>query len=125
MSDLGEGTPELILMATGSEVSLILQAGAKLSEEGVNVRLVSFPSWELFEEQAEEYREAVLPGTIKARLAVEAGVSQGWKRWVGDSGMAISIEKFGASAPYQLIYEHYGLTVENIVSHARALLSKS
>jgi transketolase len=124
MADLGEGALQLILMATGSEVSLIFQAGVKLSEEGVSVRIVSFPSWELFEAQDQEYREAVLPASIKARLAVEAGVSQGWERWVGDNGATISIEKFGASAPYQSIYEHYGLTVDNVVSHARALLSK-
>ena len=124
MADLGDSAPELILMASGSEVSLIAAAGANLAAEGVNVRLVSFPSWELFEIQDQKYREAVLPVSIKARLAVEAGVAQGWERWVGDQGSIISIEKFGASAPYQTIYEHYGLTVENVLSHARVLLSR-
>ncbi len=123
MADLGDSTPELILMASGSEVSLIVQAGVNLAAEGVNVRLVSFPSWELFETQDQEYRESVLPISIRARLAVEAGVSQGWERWVGDQGEIISIEKYGASAPYQLIYEHYGLTAENVMSRARVLLS--
>ncbi len=123
MADLGDGSPELILMASGSEVSLIVQAGVNLAAEGVNVRLVSFPSWELFETQDQEYRESVLPISIRARLAVEAGVSQGWERWVGDQGEIISIEKYGASAPYQLIYEHYGLTAENVMSRARVLLS--
>ena len=122
MADLGDNPPELILMASGSEVSLIVQAGANLAAEGVNVRLVSFPSWELFERQDQKYQEAVFPVRIKARLAVEAGVAQGWKRWVGDQGSIISIEKFGASAPYQTIYEHYGLTVENVVSQAREML---
>jgi transketolase len=125
MADLGDGSPDLILMASGSEVSLIVQAGANLAVEGVNVRLVSFPSWELFETQDQNYRETVLPDAIKARLAVEAGVAQGWERWVGDHGSIISIEKFGASAPYQTIYEHYGLTVENVVAHARVLLSRA
>jgi len=124
MADLGDSSPELILMASGSEVSLIAAAGANLAAEGVNVRLVSFPSWELFEMQDQKYREAVLLVSIKARLAVEAGVAQGWERWVGDQGSIISIEKFGASAPYQTIYEHYGLTVENVLSHARVLLSR-
>jgi len=122
MADLGDNPPELILMASGSEVSLIVQAGANLAAEGVNVRLVSFPSWELFERQDQKYQEAVFPVRIKARLAVEAGVAQGWKRWVGDQGSIISIEKFGASAPYQTIYEHYGLTVENVVLQAREML---
>jgi transketolase len=112
-------------MASGSEVSLIVQAGANLAAEGVSVRLVSFPSWELFELQDQKYREAVFPVSIKARLAVEAGVAQGWERWVGDQGSIISIEKFGASAPYQTIYTHYGLTVENVLSQARVLLSRS
>jgi transketolase len=125
MADLGDGFPELILMASGSEVSLIVQAGANLAAEGVNVRLVSFPSWELFEKQDQKYWEAVFPVSIKARLAVEAGVAQGWERWVGDQGSIISIEKFGASAPYQTIYEHYGLTAENVVTHARELLSRT
>lgn len=125
MADLGDNAPELILMASGSEVSLIVQAGANLTAEGVNVRLVSFPSWELFEMQDQKYRESVFPVSIKARLAIEAGVAQGWERWVGDYGSIISIEKFGASAPYQTIYEHYGLTVENVLSHARVLLSRT
>jgi transketolase len=125
MADLGDTTPELILMASGSEVSLIVQAGANLAAEGVNVRLVSFPSWELFEIQDQKYRESVFPVSVKARLAIEAGVAQGWERWVGDHGSIISIERFGASAPYQTIYEHYGLTVENILSHARVLLSRT
>ncbi len=125
MADLGDGDPELILMASGSEVSLIVPAAASLAADGINVRIVSFPSWELFEAQDQTYQEAVFPVSVKARLAVEAGVSQGWKRWVGDQGSIISIEKYGASAPYQLIYKHYGLTVENTVSRAREVLSKS
>ena len=124
MADLGERAPELILMASGSEVSLIVQAGSILAAEGLNVRLVSFPSWELFNMQSKEYRDSVFPANIQARIAVEAGVSQGWERWVGDKGLLLSIDKFGASAPYQVIFEQYGLTVENIVAHARTLISR-
>jgi len=88
----------------------------------VNVRLVSFPSWELFAAQDEAYRNQVFPPGIKNRLAVEAGVSQGWERWVGDHGAVIAVDRFGASAPYKVIFEHYGLTVENVVNHAHQLL---
>jgi transketolase len=101
LADMGETLPELILMASGSEVSLITEAGVRLASEGVNVRLVSFPSWELFESQDEAYRNQVLPPEIKSRLSVEAAVSQGWERWVGDLGGCISVERFGASAPYK------------------------
>lgn len=123
LADMGDLTPELILMASGSEVSLIIEAGIRLTSEGVNVRLVSFPSWELFTAQEESYQNQVFPPEIKSRLSVEAGVSQGWERWVGDSGECISIEKFGASAPYKVIFENYGLTVENIISRAHRILS--
>jgi transketolase len=125
MADMGDSYPELILMASGSEVSLIIEAGIRLTSEGVNVRLVSFPSWELFKAQEESYQIQVLPPEIKARLSVEAGVSQGWERWVGDSGECISIEKFGASAPYKVIFEKYGLTVDNIITSAQRILSKA
>jgi transketolase len=122
LADLGEGTPELILMASGSEVGLIIQAGLSLSSEGVNVRLVSFPSWELFLAQEKAYQESVLIPGVKARLAVEAGVAQGWDRWVGEQGTILSIEKFGASAPYKTIYQHYGFSVEHIIEMGRELL---
>ncbi len=122
LADLGEREPELILMASGTEVSLIVEAGERLAAEGVNVRLVSFPSWELFEEQKEDYRLAVLPPTVRLRIAIEAGVAQGWERWVGDWGKIISIEKYGASAPYKRIYQEYGLTSEAIIQQAHNLL---
>ncbi|MCK5430383.1 MAG: transketolase, partial [Anaerolineales bacterium] len=120
LADIGDDTPELILMASGSEVGLIMAAGSLLAAEGVNLRLVSFPSWELFEAQEEEYRNTVLPPNIKARLAVEAGVSQGWKYWIGDGGDMISVDRYGASAPMKVVYEKFGLTVENICVRARA-----
>jgi transketolase len=125
LADMGDTTPEIILMASGSEVSLIIEAGVRLASEGVNVRLVSFPSWELFKSQEESYRNLVLPPEIKARLSVEAGVSQGWQQWVGDSGEILSIERFGASAPYKVIFENYGLTVDNIINCARQILAKN
>jgi transketolase len=124
LADFGHADPELILMASGSEVSLIIAAGERLASEGVNVRLVSFPSWELFAEQDEQYRRQVLPPDIKNRLSVEAGVAQGWERWVGESGDSISVEKYGASAPYKTIFEHYGFTVENVIQHAYQLLNR-
>ncbi len=125
LGDLGQEEPELILMASGSEVSLIVQAAEEFVRQGIGVRLVSFPSWELFIQQDKAYREAVLPFHIKARLAVEAGVSQGWHRWVGDQGDVISVDRFGTSAPYQVIFEKYGLTVENIVRRAKVLVTNS
>lgn len=124
LADLGEGDPEIILMASGSEVSLIVEAGLRLAAEAVSVRLVSFPSWELFAAQAQEYRESVLPAFIRKRLAVEAGVTLGWERWVGEAGAVLGVDRFGASAPYQIIYQEYGLTVEKIIEKALALLER-
>jgi transketolase len=124
LADLGGGTPEIILMATGSELSLIVEAGEKLAAEGLKVRLVSFPCWEFFEDQDDEYRHSVLLPEVKKRLSVEAGVRLGWERWVGDEGKIISLDHFGASAPYKTIFEHYGFTVENVLAQAKALLGK-
>jgi len=118
----GAGDPQIVLMASGSEVHLILEAGERLAEEGTRVRVVSFPSWDLFEEQPAEYRNSVLPPSVRARLAVEAGVSQGWRRWVGPDGQTISIEEFGKSAPYKVLFEKFGFTVENVVDAARGML---
>jgi len=123
LADVGDEAPQLILMASGSEVSLIVEAGLRLAAEGVNVRLVSFPSWELFAAQPSEYRDAVLPPNLRARLAVEAGVAQGWTRWVGDGGVVLAQEQFGASAPYRELYQEFGFTVENVVLRARQLLA--
>jgi transketolase len=122
LADLGDGKPELILMATGSELQLIVAAGKVLEEQGKNVRLVSFPSWELFEKQDQAYRDEILPPELTARLAIEAGVSMGWDRWVGPKGKMIGVDHFGASAPYPTIYEKFGLTEEVVVEQALALL---
>ncbi len=124
LSDFGDEEPELILMASGSEVSLIYAAAARLAAEGVNVRAVSFPSWDLFEKQDAAYREALLPKRIRARVAVEAGAGQGWERYAGSDGAVISIQRFGASAPVKVLFEKFGFTVENVIEEARALLTQ-
>ncbi len=122
LADLGDKEPEVILMASGSEVDLIVKAGERLAAEGVNLRLVSFPSWELFKEQDQTYRDLVLPPKIRKRLAVEAGISQGWREWVGDNGRILAIDRYGASAPAGKIFEEYGFTVENVIKITEDLL---
>lgn len=112
------GKPELILMASGSEVGLVMDAAKKLHEEGKGVRVVSFPSWELFDKQDDAYRESVLPKNIQARLAVEAGSSLGWERYAKS---VIGIDHYGASAPAKVIFEKFGFTVENVVAKAKEL----
>ncbi len=115
--------PQVILMASGSEVSLIVEAGHHLAEKGVAVRLVSFPSWELFAEQEGAYQDAVLPPHIAARVSVEAGVSQGWHRWVGSRGQVLSLDRFGASAPGATVFKELGFTVDNVVKAAMLALA--
>jgi transketolase len=124
LADLGDGAPQLILMASGSEVGLALAAGEALAADGIPVRLVSFPSWEFFEAESAEYREQVLPSEVRARVAVEAGVSQGWSRWVGEAGEVVGLERYGASAPFQEIYRQLGLTPEGIVAAAKRSLER-
>lgn len=115
-------TPDLILISTGSEVELIVKAGEKLAAEGIAVRLVSMPCWELFEQQSQEYRDSVLSPNVAARVAVEAGVRLGWDRWLGPRGAFIGLDRYGASAPYKVIYEKLGLTSEAVVNAAHAIL---
>ena len=124
LAHLGRKIPDVILMASGSEVSLVMDAAKALHEKGHSVRVVSFPCWELFEKQDEAYRESVLPKKVAARVAIEAGVGMGWERYVGAGGRVVSIERFGASAPYKVIYEKFGLTVENVIAQARAVMPK-
>ncbi len=124
LGDLGGDKPELILMATGSEVDLIIKAGEKLAEQGVVLRLVSFPSWELFRQQGEDYRKSVFPEGLTKRLAVEAGISQGWLEWVGPEGKILAVDTYGASAPASTIFTNYGLTVEDIIEQAQELLRR-
>jgi transketolase len=119
-----EKTPEVILLASGSEVSLAVDAFNSLRSEGISARVVSFPSWELFEAQSDEYKESVLPISIKARVSIEAGVKQGWEKYLGDYGEAISIEKFGASAPYEIIFKEYGFTKEAVAQKAKSVIAR-
>ncbi|MGS0998746.1 transketolase [Rhodanobacter sp. UC4451_H18] len=116
--------PALILIATGSEVSLIVQAAEQLESRGIAVRCVSMPSWELFEAQSQAYRDEVLPPDVTARLAVELGVAQGWQRYTGAHGDMLGIDRFGASAPAEVLLREYGFTVENVVQRAKALLQR-
>jgi transketolase len=115
-------TPQLILMATGSEVSLIMQAQAKLEEQGISTRVVSMPSWELFEKQSAAYKEKVLPKAIKKRLAVEMASPMGWHKYTTDEGDTVTMHGFGESAPAEELYKEFGFTVENVVNKAKALL---
>jgi transketolase len=121
LADLGKGTPDIILMASGSEVGLIVEAGHKLAAEGKCVRLVSFPSWQLFAQQDKQYQESVLPKSITRRISVEAATSFGWERWVGDNGRMIAIDHFGASAPAPRLFQEFGFTVDHIMKTASEL----
>jgi transketolase len=116
--------PDILLIATGSEVSLSIKVAEQLEEEGNNVRVISFPSWEIFEQQSDEYKKQVFPAEIKARVSVEMGIGMGWQKYVGDSGESISIETFGASAPDNILYEKYGFTVQNILEVCNRILNK-
>ena len=118
----GGGAPQLILMASGSEVHLALEAAKELTAKGLKVRVVSMPSWELFKEQDQAYRDSVLPPEVKSRLAIEAGATFGWERWVGDNGDVIGVDRFGASAPGNKVLSEYGLNKDNVVARALALV---
>jgi transketolase len=122
LSDAEGGKPDIILMATGSEVSITLKAAEELGKDGIKARVVSFPSWELFEQQPENYKETVLPKFVKARVSVEAGVKQGWERYIGDQGASVSIETFGHSAPLNVIMDKYGFNSANISSLSKDVL---
>jgi transketolase len=124
LADAPQAKPRLILIASGSEVGLIVAVERKLKEHNIFIRLVSMPSWELFEAQSQEYRDSVLPPAIGARLAVEAGVTQGWHRYVGDRGDVIGVDRFGASAPGPVVMREYGFSVENVCRRALALLER-
>ena len=124
LADPPDGRPDLVLIGTGSEVSLAVAAREKLSERKIQARVVSMPSWELFDLQPREYRDSVLPASIKRRVAVEAALPQGWHRYVGDGGDVIGIERFGASAPGNVVMEKLGFTVNHVVERALALLER-
>lgn len=122
LADSEKATPDAILIGTGSEVHLAMQARTMLRKQGRDVRVVSMPSWELFRRQKDTYRQSVLPEEVTARVSIEAAATFGWKEWIGDRGIAIGIDHFGASAPYKEIFEKYGLTVDRIVEEAQKLL---
>ncbi len=117
------GTPDVILIGTGSEVAICVQAAQMLKEQGINPRVVSLPCHELFDEQSNEYRESVLPSSVRARIAVEAGIELGWQKYLGPDGRFIGMSSFGASAPYEVLYEHFGITAERVVQTARELVT--
>ena len=124
LKDGPKAVPDVILMASGSEVEQIYKAADILAEEGISARVVSMPSWELFEEQSEEYKESVLPKSIRARVAIEAASSFGWGKYVGLDGEIISIDHFGASAPASVLFKEFGITVDNVVAKAKKVLGK-
>jgi transketolase len=123
LADAPDGEPDVLLIASGSEVALCLEAHERLTADGVRVRLVSMPSWELFDRQDPEYRDGVLPPSVKARVAVEQAVGQGWERYVGCDGTIVGMESFGTSAPLTDAQDHFGFTVENVVAVAKAQLA--
>ncbi len=118
-----DGRPQVILIATGSEVHIAHDAYRRLSAEGFRVRLVSLPSWELFDAQSQEYRDSVLPPDVTARVSIEAGITMGWERYVGCRGVMIGVNRFGASAPYERLYQEFGLTAEAVVQAAKELVA--
>ncbi|NET48906.1 MAG: transketolase [Merismopedia sp. SIO2A8] len=118
-----DGTPDIILIGTGSEVKLCLDAATELTTAGTKVRVVSMPSWELYDAQDAAYKESVLPAAVTKRVSVEAGISMGWGRYVGSEGDSIAVDRFGASAPGGTVMKEYGFTVENVVARAKALLA--
>ena len=124
LADPPQGDPHIILIASGSEVGLIVAARQALQERNIAVRLVSMPCWELFEAQPQAYRDSVLLPSVHARLAVEAGVTQGWHQYVGDQGDVIGVDRFGASAPGPVVMREYGFTVEHVCRRALALVKR-
>ncbi len=117
-------SPQVILIGTGSEVHIAMEAGKILQQKGIAASVVSLPSWDLFDVQSKEYKDSVLPPGVKVRISIEAAVTLGWHKYVGDEGIAIGIDRFGASAPYKEIYKHFGLTAERMVKEAETLLKK-
>jgi transketolase len=122
LSDSGEGDPDVILIGTGSEVSLCVEAAEKLAGDGVNVRVVSMPCMDTFTHADEGYREQVLPAACRARVAVEAASPLGWDKWIGEQGCFLGMETFGESGPAPEVYEHFGITSDRVVELARGLI---
>jgi len=120
-----EASPEIIIIGTGSEVHIALEAGKLLQDKGINASIISMPSWELFDAQPDDYRKKVLPPKTRARISIEAGTPLGWERYVGLDGITIGIPRFGASAPGNIVYDKLGLTVQHVVDEALKLKQRS
>jgi transketolase len=120
---VGADKPDVLLLASGSEVSVALEAAEKLEAEGISSQVVSMPCWKLFEKQDKEYRDSVIPPGVKARVGIEAGVEQGWWKWLGDKGLFIGMSSFGASAPAKVCFEKFGITAENVIQAAKKAMS--
>jgi transketolase len=119
LADAAGGKPEVLLLGTGSEVSLCVEAFEQLSKQGIRARVVSMPSWDIFERQDKAYRDSVIPSDVKARVSVEMATTFGWDRYIGPSGVSIGMHGFGASAPIKALQKHFGFTVENVVAAAK------
>jgi transketolase len=124
ISDSLNGFVDIILAASGSEVSLALAASDRLADQGVGVRVVSMPGWDLFDEQPKEYRDSVFPPDLRVRMSIEAAGPQGWERYLGDQGECLGVRTFGASAPGEVVLQQYGFSVDNVVDRALALLGR-
>ena len=117
-----QDSPDVLLLASGSEVHLAIKAHQQLAEDGIKAQVVSMPSWELFEKQTQQYRDSVLPVNVKARVGIEAAVRLGWDRWLGDKGIFVGMSSFGTSAPAAKCFEKFGITVEKVVAAAKQQL---
>ena len=117
--------PDILLLATGSEVSVALSAAETLAKENIAVQVVSMPCWKLFEKQSQKYKDSVIPPAVRARVGIEAGVEQGWHKYIGDKGLFIGVSTFGASAPAKVCFEKYGITAENVVNAAKESMTNS
>ena len=122
LADAEDGKPDVLLMATGSEVALCIDAYEQLKTEGIKARVVSMPSWELFDLQSQEYRDSVLPPKVKARISVEQGSTLGWERYVGESGRIIGMKTFGGSAPLKELQRKFGFEPHHVAAAAKELL---
>jgi transketolase len=120
----GVDKPDVLLLASGSEVSVALCAAEGLAKEGIKAQVVSMPCWELFEKQSQQYKDSVLPPTVKGRIGIEAGVELGWHKYIGDKGVFVGMSSFGASAPFKICMQKFGITADNVVKTAKKVLGK-
>jgi transketolase len=121
---IGADKPDLLLLASGSEVHFAIEAQKQLADDSIAAQVVSFPCWELFEKQDQEYKDSVLPPDVTARIAIEAGVAQGWEKYIGTEGIFVGMSTFGTSAPAKQAFQKFGITTENIIKTAKGLVKK-